>query len=431
MRFPRFPSTHRRAWLFAGLAVIVAIAVGGYAIYEASKPSNSFNAKAPFQAPTTTTETNTTPNRGPAFSWPLYGYTKTRTRFFAAADPNLNPPFHKDWTFGGNALLEFPASIHGADLYFLDDGATAKKVNINSGKQVWLSHVGKQSAATPALDPLTQQLFVPVLSLDSAVINARNGAFAALSMRTGHVEWKVPIPSGTESSPIVVGNSVYFGDQGGTFYSLNIRTGHKNWVFSADGAIKGGADYYNGDLYFGTYGGTFYALNARTGHEVWSQSPGGEFYSTPAIEFGDVYVGNNNGAAYAFVAKNGTTAWTRTLGAYVYSGPAVGDVHGLGPTVYIGSYTGYLYALNAQTGATRWSFYADCHCSSTGISGSATLVGNTVYASTVYSPNTYGVNAVTGKEVFHYPDGSYTSVVATPNAVFLMGKYQIYKFSKR
>lgn len=429
MRFLRFTRNNRRAWIFAGIAVVVAAVVAGVAVYELGKPSNTFNASAPFQAPTNTTATTPAPH-GPAFSWPLYGYTNTRTRFFTGADANLKPPFRKAWSFGGNALLEFPAAIHGDDMYFLDDGATAKEVNINTGKQVWLTHVGKQSAATPALDPRTQQLFVPVLSINSAVINARNGRFAALSMKTGKIEWTFPVPSGTESSPIVIGNSVYFGDQGGTEYSLNIKTGHVNWTFPSDGAIKAGASYYDGNLYFGTYGGTFYALNAKTGHEVWSESPGGEFYSTPAIAFGDVYVGNNNGAAYAFVAKDGTEAWSRTLGGYVYSGPSVGDVPGLGPTVYIGSYSGYLYALNAQTGATRWSFYANSH-STPGISGSATLIGDTVYVSTVYSPNTYGVNAKTGKQVWYYPDGSYTPVVATSNALFLMGKYVIYKFVPR
>ena len=422
MRFLRLPSSNRRIWLFAAALVVIAVVVAGVAIYELGKPTNTLNPNAPFVA---TTSTTTTPTKHAVFSWPLYGYSPTRVRDFTG-DPNLNPPFRKEWSFGGNALLEFPAAIYGADLYFLDDGATAKKLNANSHKQVWKQHVGKQSAATPALDPRTQQLFVPVLSTTSAVINARGGEFAALSMKTGHIEWKFPVPSGTESSPIVVGNSVYFGDQGGTEYSLNIKTGHQNWAVATDGAIKAGADYYHGDLFFGTYGGTFYALNARTGKQVWAESPGGQFYSTPAIAYGRVYVGNNNGAAYSFVASNGTTAWTRVLGSYVYSGPAVADPKGLGPTVYIGYYSGHsggLYALNARSGATEWTRDVG-----DAVSGSATVINNTVYFSTVYEKGTYGLNAVTGKKVFYYPDGSYTPVVATPNSVFLMGKYVIYKF---
>ena len=185
--------------------------------------------------------------------------------------------------------------------------------------------------------------------------------------------------------------------------------------------------YSGGDLYFGNYAGSFYAVNAKTGKQVWTQSPGGQFYSTPAYAFGRIYVGNNNGAAYSYVATNGTLAWSRALGNYVYSGPAVATVPGLGPTVFIGSYTSQLYALNARTGATDWSANLPSPVKP-GISGSATVVNNVVYASTVYSPGSFGFDATTGKPVWHYPDGSYTPVIANQNALFLMGKYVLYKF---
>jgi hypothetical protein len=63
------------------------------------------------------------------------------------------------------------------------------------------------------------------------------------------------------------------------------------------------------------------------------------------------------------------------------------------------------------------------------VSGSATVINNTVYFSTVYKPNmSYGLNAVTGKEVFSFHDGAYTTVVADPKAIYLMGRYTLYKF---
>ena len=49
---------------------------------------------------------------------------------------------------------------------------------------------------------------------------------------------------------------------------------------------------------------------------------------------------------------------------------------GLGPTVYIGSYDGNFYAFNAQSGAVRWR-----HAAGGRISGSATIVGDVVYYS--------------------------------------------------
>lgn len=428
----RFPRSNRKTWLLAGVLVVVAAVVAAYAIHELGKPSNTVNNNAAFNAPTT--PTSTTPSKHVNnFLLPFYGGQATRTRDFISA-PALNDPstLKLAWKFPGNALLEFPATIYGNSLYFLDDGATAKRVNITTGKLIWERHMGTctgcgLSASSPALDPKLKMLFVSVLSLKGSTIGAVGGEFAALSMgHHGKILWTFPVPSGTESSPVVVGNSVYFGDQAGTEYSLNVRTGHENWSFPTGGPIKAGADYYGGDLYFGNYAGSFYAVNAKTGKQVWSVNQGGQFYSTPAYAFGRIYVGNNNGAAYSYVASNGTLAWSRALGNYVYSGPAVATVPGLGPTVFIGSYTGQLFALNAKSGATDWS--SSIGGSHPAISGSATVVNDTVYVSGVYAPGSYAFNATTGKQVWTYPDGSYTTVVANQNALFLMGKYVLYKF---
>ena len=128
------------------------------------------------------------------------------------------------------------------------------------------------------------------------------------------------------------------------------------------------------------------------------------------------------------MASNGTIAWTRTLGNYVYSGPAVADPKGLGPTVYIGYYSGQsggLDALNAQTGTPRWS-----HDAGDAVSGSATVINNTVYFSTVYKPNvTYGLNTVTGKEGLLLPRRRlHQRRGAIPRRSILMGRYVLYKF---
>ncbi|HEX3802579.1 MAG TPA: PQQ-binding-like beta-propeller repeat protein [Solirubrobacteraceae bacterium] len=433
----RFPRADRNRWVLASVLAIVVAAAVAYVIVDLSKPSKT----APSVPPTTTTATTPPPPPPPAptittpttpakrrvnnFTVPFYGNHQTRDRQFTAI-PSLNPPFKLAWQFGGNALLEFPATIWGNNLYLLDDGATVKRVNITTGKQIWAKHMGELSASTPSLDVAHKELFVSILSTTGSTIGSTNGELAALSMRSGKTLWKFPVSSGTESSPMVVGHSVYFGDQAGTEYSLNIRTGHENWSLSTGGSIKAGAAYHDGKLYFGNYAGSFYAVNAKSGTVAWSASPGGEFYSTPAVAYGRVYVGNNDDDAYAFAASDGAVSWTQSLGSYVYSGPAVADTPGLGPTVYIGSYDHDLYALNAANGSVRWA--ADVGGA---ISGSATVVNDTVYVSTVYEKGSYGFNARTGQRVFYFPDGSYTTVVADKTALFLMGKYTLYKLVPR
>jgi outer membrane protein assembly factor BamB len=438
----RLPSSNRDRLMLAAVAVIVIAVAVAYALASNTTPkqvvaviTTTTTPPPVTTTPTTTTTTTTTTASPPRrhinnFTVAFYGNTRTRTRDFRAI-PALHPPFKLAWSFGGNALLEFPPTIWGNNLYLLDDGATVKRVNITTGRQIWARHMGGckgcgLSASTPSLDVRRKELFVSVLSVTGSTIGAVGGELAAVSMRSGKTLWTFPVTSGTESSPMIVGNSVYFGDQAGTEYSLNVRTGHENWSFSTSGSIKGGGDYYDGNLYFGNYAGQFFAVNARSGRQVWEADPGGQFYSTPAIAYGRVYVGNKNGEAYAFGARSGSVSWTAGLGGTVYGGPATATVRGAGPTVFIGSYDNYLYALNALTGSVRWTARV-----ANSISGSATVVNNTVYVSVVYGKGSYGFNARTGASEFYWPDGSYTTAVANRDALFLMGKYVMYKFVPR
>ena len=54
------PKSNRGTWIFAAVAVVVAIVVAGFAIHELGKPGNTVDTSAAFNAPTTTTTTTTT-----------------------------------------------------------------------------------------------------------------------------------------------------------------------------------------------------------------------------------------------------------------------------------------------------------------------------------------------------------------------------------
>src|SRR5207302_11347759 len=108
------------------------------------------------------------------------------------------------------------------------------------------------------------------------------------------------------------------------------------------------------------------------------------FYSTPAAVYGRVYLGNTDGRIYAYDAGSGHLDWAVQPGNYVYSSPAVTEAPGLGTTIYLGSYDGTFRALNARTGAIDWSFDTGGR-----ISGSATIVGRTVYFASLGTKHTY------------------------------------------
>jgi len=424
------PSPGSRRWLRYGLAAVVVllVAVGGaVAFVLAHSPHNVSHPNVEFQIPTTATTAPAKKKAVNDFTWPWYGYDAGRTRAFTAGDVP-EPPLHIGWRFHDHALLEFPPVIHGDSLYVMDDDASAKELDAKTGRKVWETKVGTLAAASPALGVKQGLLYLPVLSAHGH--SPGGGRFVALSMKTGRIVWSKVISAGTESSPIVAGDAVYFGDQNGNVYSLNATTGHTNWTYHASASVKGGPAIANGILYFGDYSGRAYAVNANTGHRVWAANTNGSdfgfgsgnFYSTPAVAFGRVYMGNTDGRVYSFAAKNGQLAWATGTGAYVYASAAVDDPPGLGPTIYLGSYDGNFYAFDAKSGAVRWK-----HKAGGKISGSATIVGNVVYYSDLGAKNTAGLDVRTGRRVFSFSDGAFNPVVADDGTIYLSGYTTLYQ----
>ena len=422
-----------RRWLWRGLlaAVVVLVIAGAAVAFVLSHaPGNVSHPDLEFTTPTTSTAPAPKPHAKKQinnFQWPWYGLNGGRTRFFAAP-ANLAPPLHVGWKFGDGALLEFPPVIYHETLFVLDDDCSARAINIHNGHVRWFRKIGTLCAASPAIAPKAGVVVMPALSMSGRAPG--NGRFVALSMKTGHIVWSRPVGPGTESAPIVHGITVYFGDQGGNLYARNVANGHLYWTYHASGAIKGGPALSGGILYFGDYSGRAYAVNSVSGHPVWAVGTSGthfgfgsgNFYATPAVAFGRVYLGNTDGRVYSFGARNGALAWATATGSYVYASASVADPKGLGPTVYVGSYDGNMYAFNAQSGAVRWKHQAGGR-----ISGSSTVIGNVVYFSNLGSKTTAGLNVVTGQQVFSFPDGAFTPIIADYHALYLDGYSSIYQ----
>ena len=174
------------------------------------------------------------------------------------------------------------------------------------------------------------------------------------------------------------------------------------------------------------------AISANTGRRFWRSGSGGAllgsgtFYSTPAFAYGRIYLGNTDGRGYAYVADNGHLDWAVQTGAYVYASPAVTNAPGIGPTVYLGSYDGTFYALNARSGNIAWKFDAGGK-----ISGSATIVGRTVYFADLADHRTYGLGISTGRVSFSFPSGSFDPVISDGTNIYLTGHSALYGMAPR
>ena len=194
--------------------------------------------------------------------------------------------------------------------------------------------------------------------------------------------------------------------------------------------MKGALALDRGRLFFGDYSGTVYAIRQRDGSRIWkvgAASGGafglgsGNFYSSPAVDYGRVYIGSTNGAVYSFAARTGRLAWRKQTGAYVYASPAVGQVAGGPPTVWIGSYNGKFYALNARSGSVRWARNLGGK-----VSGSAAVIGDLVFVSSVNLKDTWALGANTGKILWRDNHGKFNPAISDGRRIYMNGAGTLY-----
>jgi outer membrane protein assembly factor BamB len=405
-------STRVRLALVALVLLVGASVLGGY-LYQRQRTGSIYHPHAPFVPQPTPTLPASGPNR---FAWPFYGYSKNHTRFFPAPN-NVHAPFKRLWVHTGSALLEFPPVIYGNYLYQLGDDGVLSAIDKRTGHLLWWRSLGRLSASSPAVTANT--VYVTILYSGHP---KSPGRVYAINSANGAVRWWHGLPSPSESSPLIDQGHLFFGSQKGTVYALNDRNGSLIWTYHAHASVKASPTLSDGVLYFGDYSGRLQAISERTGRALWvSKSEGallgsGTFYSTAAVVYGRVFLGNTDGRIYAYDASSGHLDWAVQTGAYVYASPAITNAPGLGPTVYLGSYNGKFYALNARTGHISWKFNAHGR-----ISGSATIVGRTVYFSDLGTHRTYGLGISTGRVLFEDNTGAFDPVISDGTNIYLTG----------
>jgi outer membrane protein assembly factor BamB len=406
----------------AFVVIVAAVALGGY-LYEHNRTGSIYHPHARFvQEATPTLPKQAVDN----FSWPFYGYSKEHTRFFPAP-ASLHAPFKRLWVNNANTLLEFPPTIAGKRIFQLGDDGVLRALDKTTGHTIWTRSLGHLSASTPAVVDGT--VYATVLARGNGV---KKGRVWALDAATGKPYWSRDLPSPSESSPLVDQGKLFFGSQNGTVYALHADNGTLIWTYHAGGAVKASPTLSNGVLYFGDYSGHVQAVGERAGKRLWiSGSEGallgsGTFYSTAAVFYGRVFLGNTDGRVYAYDQATGKLDWAVQTGAYVYSSPAVTNAPGLGPTIYVGSYDGTFRALNARTGHVDWQFNAHGK-----ISGSATIVGRTVYFADLATHRSYGLGISTGRLSFETNTGSFDPVISDGKNIYLTGLTGLYAFAPR
>jgi outer membrane protein assembly factor BamB len=413
----------KRALIIAAVVVVLALLGGGLAYYLHVKNA-ARDIKGSSTVEFVTTEAVPPPAPEPGIAWPFYGYDSERLRFLNGS--TLAPPFQRVWTFHARNLVEFPPAVGYGRLFFANNEGVLFAIGAKNGRKAWNYDAHRCVAASPALDRhVVFEAFMNAPPCNRPPSAKLTGEVVAFAVGTGRVIWRRTIgPS--ESSPVVVGGTVFVGDWNGRVWALRRKTGKPYWVTKLQGQVKSGIAIAGNRLYVGDYSGHVYALSLNTGKILWQAKAQprfgstGRFYATPAVAYGRVYVGATDGKMYSFGASSGKLRWSHGTGGYVYSSAAVWH-----DRVFAGSYSQTFYCFDAATGAVRWQFKANGP-----ISGSPTVIAGRVYFATL-KRRTYALDARTGRPVWTFPDGKYSPVVADSKRVYLVGYAKVYGLVER
>ena len=148
----------------------------------------------------------------PLTPWPTYGFDNARTRYLPTKA--VKPPYKVAWSYDARHLMEYSPIVADGVVYGIDNNGEAFALRADSGKQIWRRDVATLNASAPAYSD--GKLYIS--NLEPGQVQALNGA-----ERQGRVAES--LPGRTESSPLVVGNTVIAGCECGSVYAFDKRTG--------------------------------------------------------------------------------------------------------------------------------------------------------------------------------------------------------------
>jgi len=164
------------------------------------------------------------------------------------------------------------------------------------------------------------------------------------------LKWTFETDAPIQTTPTVVGDTLYFGTNSGYQYALDSATGKEKWRFFAgynsdpwapNQGVRSSSQYEDGLLYFGTGLAKIHCVDATSGRELWQTQidadPVGNFaqiFCSVAVYEGKVYVGTSSAQAQAVCldAKTGAVRWrfyvvekSRKAGGSIWTSPAIDE----------------------------------------------------------------------------------------------------------
>jgi outer membrane protein assembly factor BamB len=407
-----------RAWpLLAVAAALLSLAIAGCGGDSGGSATTATAAKA---TPDEAEQRRARSETGEA-DWPYFGRVPQRTHYLSTPLSELRPPLREAWSINTHALIEFPPAVAGGVAYLVNKYGNTMAVRIRDHEVLWRHTIRHRLRGAP-LD-----VTGPAYHAGRVYYAGIGGYLVALDAGDGSLAWYRDLHAHLESSPLIVGRTLYIGTDDSRLLALDAASGRTRWSFRAPGAIKASPSFDRGRVFVADYQSSMFALDAKTGRPLWRtntsrQEPFGRggFYSSPAVAFGRVFAARDDGTVFAFDERSGRVDWSFPTGADVYGSPAVARVPGTPPTVYIGAENGRFFALDARRGRERWHYDVGGP-----IPGTATVIGSTVFTSSFKTRQAIGLDVHTHKPDFLVDTAGYNPVISNGRHLLVVGYYKL------
>jgi len=110
--------------------------------------------------------------------------------------------------------------------------------------------------------------------------------------------WGLRLGKRATSSPVVTGDSLYIGSDN-KLVAVDLQSQQKRWEFETEGAVNSSPALVGTTIYVGSEDGRLYAVDVTTGEKLWDIITGGKITSSPAVADGTVYISSHDGNLYA------------------------------------------------------------------------------------------------------------------------------------
>jgi hypothetical protein len=233
---------------------------------------------------------------------------------------NLGLPVKPLWVRALHGYVEYPPSYCQGDLYVNTFKGRTYAIDGTNGKVLWISQGQGPKPSTPAI------------AGDRVIVSSTSGTVTALARSNGAKLWQLDLPGAkVESSPVVIGNTAYFGATDGRLFAVNTANGHVKWAYNTGGRINSSPSILGNKIFITTYAGSILSLNRLNGHRNWITyikrdfAQYESFYASASTDGTRLYTISRAGKVVAVRVSDGSVVWTHNLNTTGYSTPAIAN----------------------------------------------------------------------------------------------------------